>query len=64
MSSPFLFFLASLTSDALQNLKTIYIACLHYNKYIEDLTLVFPPAPKRGMVKFPGKGHFKHAKTG
>ena len=26
--------------------------------------LVFPPAPKKGMVKFPGKGHFKRAKTG
>ena len=23
------------------------------------LTLVFPPAPKKGMVQFPGKGHFK-----
>ena len=27
-------------------------------------TIVFPPAPKKGMVKFPGKGHFKRAKTG
>ena len=26
--------------------------------------LVFPPAPKKGMVKFKGKGHFKRAKTG
>ena len=26
--------------------------------------IVFPPAPKKGMVKFPGKGHFKRAKTG
>ena len=26
--------------------------------------LVFPPAPKKGMVKFPGKGHFKRATTG
>ena len=26
------------------------------------MTLVFPPAPKMGMVKSPGKGHFKRAK--
>ena len=35
--------------------------------FIADLfafRLVFPPAPKNGMVKFPGKGHFKRAKTG
>ena len=25
--------------------------------------LVFPPAPKKGMVEFPGKGHFKHVTT-
>ena len=23
---------------------------------------MFPPAPKKGMVKFPGKGHFKRVK--
>ena len=28
------------------------------------LRIVFPPAQKKGMVKFPGKGHFKHATTG
>ena len=28
------------------------------------LVLVFPPAPKKGTVKFPGKGHFKRATTG
>ena len=27
-------------------------------------TIVFPPAQKRGMVKFPGKGHFKRATKG
>ena len=27
-----------------------------------DTLLVFPPAPKKGMVKSPGKGHFKRAK--
>ena len=26
--------------------------------------LVFPPAQKKGMVKFPGKGHFKRVTTG
>ena len=26
--------------------------------------IVFPPAPKKGMVKFPGKGHFKRVTTG
>ena len=26
--------------------------------------VVFPPAPKKGMVKFPGKGHFKRVTTG
>ena len=34
------------------------------NFYINAVVLVFPPAPKKGMVKFPGKGHFKRAKTG
>ena len=29
-----------------------------------QLPLVFPPAPKKGMVKFPGKGHFKCVTTG
>ena len=27
------------------------------------LIIVFPPAPKKGMVKFPGKGHFKCVTT-
>ena len=26
--------------------------------------VLFPPAQKRGMVKFPGKGHFERATTG
>ena len=26
--------------------------------------IVFPPVPKKGMVKFPGKGHFKRVTTG
>ena len=26
--------------------------------------LVFPPAPKKGTVKFPGKGHLKRVTTG
>ena len=26
-------------------------------------TLVFPPAPKKGMVKFSRKGHFQHEAT-
>ena len=29
----------------------------------EFISLVFPPAPKRGMVKFPGKGHIKRVIT-
>ena len=28
------------------------------------LSLVFPPALKKGMVKLPGKGHFKRMTTG
>ena len=28
------------------------------------LIVVFPLAPKKGMVKFPGKGHFKRVTTG
>ena len=28
------------------------------------LLIVFPPAPKKGMVKFLRKGHFKRATTG
>ena len=31
---------------------------------IGQYDVVFPPAKKRGMVKFPGKGHFKRATTG
>ena len=26
--------------------------------------IVFPPAPKKGMVKLPGKGHFNRVTTG
>ena len=35
-------------------------------KWINKLIyyLVFPPAPKEGMVMFPGKGHFKRATSG
>ena len=29
-----------------------------------DVSIVFPPAPKKCMVKFPRKGHFKRATTG
>ena len=29
-----------------------------------EAMVVFPPAPKKGMLKFPGKGHFKRATLG
>ena len=34
----------------------------NFVKYLP--VVVFPPAQKRGMVKFLGKGHFKRATTG
>ena len=37
---------------------------LHPSQQFFSHVVVFPPAPKKGMVKFPGKGHFKRAKTG
>ena len=37
---------------------------IHHYCLVLLAPIVFPPAPKKGMVKFPGKGHFKGVTTG